>query len=126
MTGSHHLWDKALEFNPENQFLQVLDEFGIVWWLPRIVIFTWFVLGAYPAVKIIRKTNKKSKLTKQYVQAQWLYVAMALWMWWLGISWLVLHSFSDRMIVYPVMVMYGVILQHRYSEQQKTLKFPAS
>ncbi len=83
---SHREW--WLAFNPENQFLQILIEFGILGALPWL--FIWCLLLYL-------------WLLWPYRHQQWA-VALSLGMVSLTISWMVLHSFADRMVVYPFMI----------------------
>lgn len=80
---SYHTRDKQ-HFNPENQFLQIGIEFGALIMIIRTLVFVGFGWMMY------KRTNNISRLLSR---------------WWLGIAWLVLHSFSDTMAVYPFMML---------------------
>lgn len=92
--GSHRNWEW---FNPENQFLQLWVEFGLGWFI------LWTLLFA------------------SIIWLWWKYrhdpVVLAVWvgMTWLWISGLVLHSFADRMVVYPWMMLVGVVIAHHFT-----------
>lgn len=89
---SHRDWWVA--FNPENQFLQIIIEFGKIGALPwlllwTIVCFIWF--------------------SREWTKSEWIQ-AFSLGMITLTISGMVLHSFGDRMVVLPFMLLFGVAL----------------
>ncbi len=96
---SHH-WGK--EFNPENQYLLILVQYGIVGFVFRGLIygflcFVWF----YYFLKFYNRKNKNNFKS-------WLILALSLGMIWLSIESVVLHWFVDRMVVYPSMVIFGL------------------
>ncbi len=108
--GSHHGWTA---FNPENQFLQIWLEYGIGGMLLRLCIFVGLIV-------IGRNLWKKDRFV--FVSdSHTAWIGLCLWLVGLGISGLVLHSFSDRMIVYPFMLM-GWILASLTFHQTKTWK----
>ncbi len=111
---SYQLWNKELEFNPENQFLQILDEFGIIGWAWWFVLYWFLIFTAYkPLVFIIKNSSSKHKKAKKItLLTAWTIIAFAVGMIWLSISGLVLHSFIDRMIVYPMMALYWLLWQN--------------
>ena len=84
----------GIVFNPENQFLQLLIEFGLTWW------GIWIRLFGLLCVRWVVDYRKR-----------WVFsplLAVSLGMIGLAISWMVLHSFVDRMVVYPFMLVYGI------------------
>ena len=102
--ASHHLGDGE-EYNPENQFLQIWIEYGIFGFIAWMMLYVWFL-------RVWLNALRKSFLEKETKQQRYLgYVlfSLSLGIFWLGICWLVLHSFVDRMIVYPFMAMFGLI-----------------
>jgi hypothetical protein len=103
--ASHRVW--WLNFNPENQFLQIAIEFGIIWFGLWMIIYMRLLLIGYRIV-ISQRKAKQWSTTDRYV------VALSIGMLWLSISGLVLHSFTDRMIVYPYMVLAGCIISLVY------------
>lgn len=95
-------WLGWLAFNPENQFLQIAIEFGIIWFGGWMIIYLrYHLLGLY----IIKKYWKHKEISKP---ARYL-IAMSIWITGLSISGMVLHSFTDRMIIYPFMMVFGLI-----------------
>ncbi len=102
--ASYQLGD-GKEYNPENQFLQIRIEYGIFWFLGWISLFIWLHWIGIIAFKDsqIWRTNKEKKY-------YWfLLFACSLGIAGLSICGLVLHSFIDRMIVYPFMALFGII-----------------
>lgn len=103
-------WEGGSNFNPENQFLQIAIEFGIIGFILRMIIYGWLhMIGLSTIIKNWR--------VKQFTPDQRRVIALGVWMWGLSISWLVLHSFTDRMIVYPFMLVAGVILALHYRKR---------
>ncbi len=97
-----HRWD-WIEFNPENQFLLILVQYWIVWFIFWFVIYLFLCLiGFY---YYFYKFDKKQR--KDFWP--WLLLAMSLGMVWLSIEWMVLHGFVDRMVVYPSMTIFGLV-----------------
>lgn len=94
------LWmTNLVGYNTENQYLQVLIEYG------AIVFIGWFAIFAFLCLfpfYIYFKTAEK-KLHNEH----WILICFATWMLWLALEAVVLHSFVDRMIVFPMMLLYG-------------------
>jgi len=94
------------EYNPENQYLQIWLEYGVFWFLGRLYLYGYLHYIWYKAYKEDQKKNeivtKKNKLYSTIVFAFWLGI------FWLSIEWLVLHSFVDRMIVYPFVALFAI------------------
>lgn len=91
-------------FNPENQYLQILIEYGIVWilfWLGICVVILWYT---WKMVYIYRNKVKSPYQELLYYCLLW----FGIWFVWLCVEWLVLHSLVDRMIVYPFFLLYGI------------------
>ena len=101
----HHGW---LEFNPENQFLQILIEFGIVWFIGRMTVYLFFAGFG------LRHWHASSSKKKNSLDPGGLIFAMSLGMCGLAISGMVLHSFVDRMIVIPMMIITGLAMGYRW------------
>lgn len=105
-----HRW--GIAFNPENQFLQVMIEFGVVW-------FVWWMMffGRLCLRWVLVWRRKRLK-----VESDRILLWVSVWMIWLAICGMVLHSFSDRMVVYPFMLLYGIAAIHRLSQPQPIQK----
>lgn len=93
--ASHHFW---LGYNTENQFLQVRIEYGLVWFIWRLILFMWVIAGAV----WLRARGGKSSKQSDYL------IAYGIGMIWLAVSWLVLHTWVDRMVVRPMMILIGM------------------
>lgn len=102
-------------FNPENQYLQILMEYGIIWiifwlWLCGIVLrYTWKM------IRIYRKKNKSPYQELLYYCLLWFGIGFV----WLCAEWLVLHSLSDRMITYPFFLLYWITIWLREKEKNR-------
>ncbi len=102
--ASHHLWE-GKEYNPENQFLQIWLEYWLFGFLAWMVLYGWL---HWIGIKALT-TTKEHKATKQQRYFGFLLFSLSLGIIWLSVCWLVLHSFVDRMIVYPFMAFFGII-----------------
>ncbi len=90
-------------FNPENQYLQIMIEFGLIgflWWILLYLLLNF--LG-------LQERHKKHTRGKKITPSLWRLVGMSIGMIGLSVSWMVLHSFTDRMIVYPMMLLFGIV-----------------
>lgn len=122
--GSHRNSNKEW-FNPENQFLQIFIEFGVIWFLPWFSLFLYLnIVGILP--RLVKKHHQTSSVTKSeesrisdtdgittshFLQLHSRFLlAMSLWLMGLSASGMILHSFVDRMVVYPFMLMFGIVL----------------
>ncbi len=102
-------------FNPENQYLQILMEFWIIWILFRLWLS--IIILRYTA-KMIQIYHKKTKSPYQellYYSLLW----FGIWFIWLCIEWLVLHSLVDRMVVYPFFLLYWITVWLWEKEKNK-------
>jgi hypothetical protein len=102
--GSHRDW--GLAFNPENQFLQIIIEFWKIGALPRLLF--WGVVCFIG-------------FSREWKWNQWIQ-AFSLGMITLSISGMVLHSFGDRMVVLPFMLLFGVALSTMKKPQNVSVK----
>ncbi len=99
-----HQVDTIAEYNPENQFLQIWIEYGIFGFIGRMWMFIWLLALWLPAYKIM--LNKKySKFQRHTARVLF---ACAFWLLGLAGEGMVLHSFIDRMIVYPFMAIFAI------------------
>lgn len=93
-------------YNPENQYLQIWLEYGILWFAGRLYLYWFLHWIGYKAYR--DEKNEKHKIIKKTRQYGILVFAFSLGVLWLSIEWLFLHSFVDRMIVYPFMALFGI------------------
>jgi len=102
--ASHHLWEWQ-EYNPENQYLQIRIEYGLIafigWmYLYLFLNFVWF--------KSFKNDYLDERASKEMKHLSLIIFSFSIGMIWLSIEWLVLHSFVDRMIVYPFVALFGI------------------
>jgi len=108
--ASHHLWEWQ-EYNPENQYLQIRIEYWLIAFIGWMALylymnFVWF--------KVFKKDYQDERSSKEMKHLSLIIFAFSLWMIGLSIEWLVLHSFVDRMIVYPFTALFGMYLASYY------------
>ena len=102
--ASHHLGE-GKEYNPENQFLQIWIEYGVFWFIGWMAIYLRFLWIWWKALQ----KSFQEKATKHQRYLWYVLFCLSLGIFWLSICWLVLHSFVDRMIVYPFMAMFWLV-----------------
>jgi hypothetical protein len=111
------------DYNPENQFMQIWIEYWIFGFLWRMFLYLYLHRIGYKAYQ--DEHEKKQKIIKK-TRFYWTMVfAFSLWLFWLSIEWMVLHSFVDRMIVYPFMALFGLCfaIYQKSLKTKKTLTF---
>ena len=109
--------DGGLAFNPENQYLQILIEFGIIGFVLRMAIYLFLNrVGFRDFIKVWKSKDKQIPSHYRMI------LAMSTGMVGLSIAGFVLHSFTDRMIVYPMMAMFGLILAYHNNKLGKLSK----
>lgn len=91
-------------YNPENQFLQIRIEYGALAFIGWMILYLYLHKVGYTAY-LETKDPKKSKQERFY---SYIIVAFSLGLLGLSIEGMVLHSFVDRMIVYPFMALFGM------------------
>ncbi len=106
-------------YNPENQFLQILIEFWLVWFLPRMLLYGYLNLIGILKRRRYRSTSESSQESSWSVSPTDLLLWLSLGMIWLSASGMLLHSFTDRMIVYPFMLLFGIVLYTTYFENRE-------
>lgn len=98
-------------FNPENQYLQILMEYGVIgllFWLAMLAFILWYTAKM---VRIYRTTEKSSYQKFLW----WSLIGFGIGLIGLCGEGMVLHSLVDRMIVYPFFLLYGLALGGRES-----------
>ena len=73
--------------------------------------------GLKVAKDIIEELKKWKKADQKKLSQLYLIFGFGLWLLWLAIEWLVLHSFVDRMIVYPFMLLYWLVWWRNNKEE---------
>ena len=101
-----HFLPEGQAYNPENQYLQIRLEYGILGLGAWLYLYVYLHLIGYQAYRKEKELeHKQHKQTKNYGI---LVFAFSLGILGLSIEGLVLHSFVDRMIVYPLMALFGI------------------
>ena len=97
---------QTVGYNPENQYLQILIEYGVVW----TVFWLWCIARMFLyAIKMRRKFQKVSK--NKYQQGLFYgIIGLTIGLFWICVEGLVLHSLMDRMVVYPFFLLYGIMI----------------
>ncbi|HRX64286.1 MAG TPA: O-antigen ligase family protein [Candidatus Absconditabacterales bacterium] len=110
--ASHHLGE-GKEYNPENQYLQIWIEYGLLAFVGWMIIYVYLHMIGFWAWKDL-KTEGNTKDTKRL---SLIMIAFSLGLFGLSIEGFVLHSFVDRMIVYPFVVLFGMYYAIFYKEK---------
>ncbi|HKL44469.1 MAG TPA: O-antigen ligase family protein [Candidatus Absconditabacterales bacterium] len=110
--ASHHLGEDK-EYNPENQYLQIRIEYGLLAFLGWMFLYVYLHLIGFWAWK----DSRMVKQTKDMRKLSLIMIAFSLGLFGLSIEGLVLHSFVDRMIVYPFVSLFGVYYAIYYKEK---------
>lgn len=111
--ASHHLWEWK-EYNPENQYLQIWIEYGLLAFAGWMFLYVYLHMIGFWAWK----DWKEVKQTKDMRKLSLIMIAFSLWVFGLSIEWLVLHSFVDRMIVYPFVALFGMYFAIYWKEKE--------
>jgi hypothetical protein len=119
--ASHHRKD-IQNYNPENQYLQIRLEYGIIGFAGRMYLYLWLQILGYRSYRKLQH----DKLTKEQRYRSWVIITLAIGLFGLSIEWFFLHSFVDRMIVYPSMLLFGICFaiyykhfHHEYKTQRE-------
>mgnify|MGYP006924540131 CR=1 FL=1 len=137
--GSHRNPDlyEGKWFNPENQFVQIFIEFGVIGFVPRFFLFCYLcVVGILPRLSRDHQDLQISPVTSldddrissTASQTKNLYnyylLALSVGLISLAASGMILHSFVDRMVVYPFMLLFGIVLYSTRASQGKIRSRP--
>ncbi len=113
--ASHQVeWIKA--YNPENQYLQIWLEYGLLWFIGRLYLYGYLHYIAYKSYEAEKKNDDAS--TKKRKLYGTIVFAFGVGVLWLSIEGLVLHSFVDRMIVYPFVALFAIAYGLYIKEKQ--------
>ena len=102
-------------FNPENQYLQILMEYWIIWILFRLWLCGLILRYTAKMIRIYRNKTKSPYQELLYYSLWW----FGIWFIWLCAEWLVLHSLADRMVIYPFFLLYWITVWLREKEKDK-------
>lgn len=104
-------------FNPENQYLQILMEYGVF----GMLFWMWLciIILRYTTKMILLYRNKTKSPYQELLYYSLLWFGM--WFMWLCIEWLVLHSLVDRMVTYPFFLLYWITVWLR--EKEKDIQY---
>ncbi len=102
-------------FNPENQYLQILMEFWIIWIIFRLWLCVIILRYTAKMIQLYCKKNKSPYQELLYYSLLW----FGIWFIWLCIEWLVLHSLVDRMVIYPFFLLYWITIWLWEKEKNK-------
>ena len=100
-------------YNPENQYLQIRIEYGLLWFIWRLYLYGYLHRIAYKAYKEdvsweMKEKKSDSKITKKRKLYGMIVFAFGVGILGLSIEGVVLQSFVDRMIVYPFMALFAI------------------
>ena len=104
-------------FNPENQYLQILMEFWIIWIIFRLSLCIIILRYTTKMIRLYRNKNKSPYQEILYYSLLWFWI----WFLWLCAEGLVLHSLVDRMVIYPFFLLYWVTIW--LCEKEKNKKY---
>lgn len=106
---------KTFGYNPENQYLQILMEYGIFGLLGRGCCLLWMVWYSFVTWKKYHSCKKTKFQELLYFTVIW----AGIWLVWLCMEGMVLHSLTDRMVVYPFFLLYGMSIGMWEKEKKK-------
>ena len=102
-------------FNPENQYLQILMEYWIIWLIFWLIICISIIYYTAKMIRLYSKKNKSPYQESLYYTLLWFWI----WFIWLCAEWLVLHSLVDRMVIYPFFLLYWITIWLWEKEKNK-------
>jgi len=102
-------------FNPENQYLQILMEFWVIWIIFRLSLCIIILRYTIKMIRLYRNKNKSPYQEILYYSLLWYWI----WFLWLCAEGLVLHSLVDRMVIYPFFLLYGITIWLWEKEKNK-------
>jgi len=112
---SSHQWElgegeEERAFNPENQYLQIRIEYGFFWLLAWFWFYCFLLFLSFRCFVVLQKKSSRKGLLNEERQLLW--SIFALWVGLIGlfIEWLVLHSFWDRMSLYPFLALFWLLV----------------
>jgi len=104
-------------YNPENQYLQILMEYGFLGLLFRLTALCRILYYTIRTILIYHKTEKSNHQQLLYYSI----IGYGIGLLGLCAEGMVLHSLVDRMVVYPFFLLYGIAIGLR--EKEKDIPF---
>lgn len=109
--ASHQL---GMWFNSENQYLQIRIEYGIIWFIIWLVYYgylniSWWIKDGRGSISNYLTNKNIDNRDKQRLILIW----SNIWLIWLSLCGLVLHSLGDKMSIWPLMILYWLRLWTR-------------
>jgi O-antigen ligase len=95
-------------FNPENQFLQWLIEYGALGFLLLALFYVMIIKEWWKAYQLAINSKMQSSSHEKFLL--WARVMIVIWLLALFAEWMVLHSFADRMVVYPLFALMWMLM----------------
>ena len=101
---SNHIdWVKDV-FNPENQYMQIRLEYGLLWLIWRLS--SYFIIIKKSLYKLLNLWKSDVNYDSNDIMFIWISISViVLWIWWM-----VLHPFTDSSSMYPFMLLSWIIL----------------
>jgi hypothetical protein len=91
---------------PENWFIQIFIETWIIWGSIYCFLILYLMFSIIKLQKLKLKYNKKDNLS--YLQK--ISFSILIWLIWLCVEWLLLHSFEDFSVSLPLFILFGMII----------------
>lgn len=112
--GANHIEWVEKVFNPENQYMQIWLEYGLLWLLWRLITYITIIKNS-----LIKWLNTRSEDKTIINQDTIIFIGIgisiiSLWIWGM-----VLHPFADSSSMYPFMMITGLVLwiwNYKYSK----------
>lgn len=83
-------------------------EYGMLGLLPWLCCFFWLLWSGIRVLPQLFRELKKKKADPQLISQLFVLLAFGIGLFGLALEGLVLHSFVDRMIIYPLMLLFGL------------------
>lgn len=107
-------------YNPENQYVQILMEYGFLGLLPWMAMLVWMLYYTFRSLlRSWRELQKGKKSDKKLLSQYLVFGALGIGLFALLLEGLLLHSLVDRMIIYPFMLLFGQTYGRQYPLKAK-------
>ena len=95
-------------------------EYGILGLIPWLFCFFWLLwTGLKVLIPLLTELKKNKKVDQKKISQLFVLFAFGMGMLGLALEGMVLHSFVDRMIVYPMMLLFGLSYGEMESFEKK-------